>query len=75
MLEGAYRAPRKGKHDDKAHPPIHPVQLAQPAQLEGLEKAVRSSRACGVHVHEYATLWIPASALPARGRRIRCTSL
>ena len=25
---GKFRRPRKGKHDDQAHPPIHPVRMA-----------------------------------------------
>lgn len=29
LTEGTmYKGPRKGKQDDKAHPPIHPVKLA-----------------------------------------------
>ena len=41
LLEGGFRTPRKGKHDDNAHPPIHPVKLAQPHELDGNDKAVR----------------------------------
>jgi DNA topoisomerase III len=40
LLQGAFRAPRKGKHDDKAHPPIHPVKLAQPQELQGNDRTV-----------------------------------
>lgn len=28
LLDGAFRRPRKGKNNDKAHPPIHPTKLA-----------------------------------------------
>jgi DNA topoisomerase III len=38
LLNGKFKTPRKGKHDDQAHPPIHPVRAA--ANLEGDEKKV-----------------------------------
>lgn len=34
VLDGAYRQPRNGPHNDKAHPPIHPVSYAAPNALE-----------------------------------------
>jgi DNA topoisomerase-3 len=36
LLNGNFRKPRKGKHDDQAHPPIHPVRAAH--NLHGEEK-------------------------------------
>mgnify|MGYP001583444317 CR=1 FL=1 len=29
MIEGNFQGPRKGTHDDKSHPPIHPVAFIQ----------------------------------------------
>lgn len=29
LINGKYAPPRAGKHDDKAHPPIHPVKAAE----------------------------------------------
>lgn len=34
---GNFVWPRKGKHDDEAHPPIHPTKCASPRQLNGSE--------------------------------------
>jgi DNA topoisomerase-3 len=36
--DGAFQQPRNGRHNDKAHPPIHPVTYA--ANLEGNERRV-----------------------------------
>ena len=34
MMEGEmWQGPRNGNKDDQAHPPIHPVKLARPDQL------------------------------------------
>lgn len=33
LLAGDYRPPRKGKHNDRAHPPIHPVQMVHRSAL------------------------------------------
>ena len=33
LLDGGYRTPRAGRHDDQAHPPIHPVAYASPSVL------------------------------------------
>ncbi|KAK9478247.1 DNA topoisomerase [Lipomyces japonicus] len=37
---GKFRMPRKGKHDDQAHPPIHPVAYVAPAALDVEKKKV-----------------------------------
>lgn len=37
LLQGAYKEPRSGPKDDKAHPPIHPTKLAPPGALSGDE--------------------------------------
>ncbi|KAG0253466.1 DNA topoisomerase [Mortierella polycephala] len=38
LAEGGYRIPRKGKNNDQAHPPIHPVMHTE--NLDGNEKKV-----------------------------------
>ncbi|KAI9672711.1 MAG: DNA topoisomerase [Alyxoria varia] len=38
LLNGGYRNPRSGSHNDKAHPPIHPVNYITPASLERPEE-------------------------------------
>ena len=38
LLNGKFKKPRKGKNNDKAHPPIHPVRGA--TNLEGDDKRV-----------------------------------
>jgi DNA topoisomerase-3 len=38
LLDGAFRHPRSGKHNDQAHPPIHPVRAA--LNLSGEEQKV-----------------------------------
>lgn len=38
LVEGGYRNPRRGKNNDQAHPPIHPVMHAE--TLNGNEKRV-----------------------------------
>ncbi|KAH8894774.1 prokaryotic type I DNA topoisomerase [Thozetella sp. PMI_491] len=40
LLNGAFQQPRQGRHDDKAHPPIHPVIYAAPTVLDHDEKRV-----------------------------------
>lgn len=40
LIQGQFREPRKGKHNDKAHPPIHPIKTAGPQQLDRDEAAV-----------------------------------
>ncbi|CAD6503171.1 BgTH12-02839 [Blumeria graminis f. sp. triticale] len=37
LLDGAFTSPRRGRHDDKAHPPIHPVTWVSPANLNAQE--------------------------------------
>ncbi|KAF9896411.1 DNA topoisomerase, partial [Lobosporangium transversale] len=38
LVEGGYRNPRRGKNNDQAHPPIHPVMHTE--NLDGNEKRV-----------------------------------
>ncbi|ROT35700.1 DNA topoisomerase [Sodiomyces alkalinus F11] len=38
LLDGAFSQPRQGRHDDKAHPPIHPVTFASPSVLSHDER-------------------------------------
>jgi len=40
LLDGGFQQPRQGKHDDKAHPPIHPITYASPAVLDDQEKRI-----------------------------------
>ena len=40
MLDGGFHWPRAGRHDDKAHPPIHPVNFVADSQLKDEEKRV-----------------------------------
>jgi len=37
---GAFRTPRSGRHNDQAHPPIHPVNYVAPTVLNQNEKKV-----------------------------------
>ncbi|KAK3296059.1 DNA topoisomerase [Chaetomium fimeti] len=37
---GGFQQPRQGRHDDKAHPPIHPITYAAPAALDDSERRV-----------------------------------
>lgn len=51
LLQGIFRPPRGGKHDDKAHPPIYPVKSAsldtlRPDQKKVYEFVVRRFLAC-----------------------------
>lgn len=38
LVDGAFTQPREGRHDDKAHPPIHPITYAAPGALNDQEK-------------------------------------
>lgn len=40
LLDGKFRQPRAGKHNDQAHPPIHPICAATPQALKDDEKRV-----------------------------------
>lgn len=40
LVDGGFQQPRQGRHDDKAHPPIHPVIYAAPTVLNEDEKKV-----------------------------------
>lgn len=51
LTQGEFQQPREGRHDDKAHPPIHPITYAAPSVLsadEGrlYEYVVRRFLAC-----------------------------
>ncbi|KAJ6446600.1 DNA topoisomerase III [Purpureocillium lavendulum] len=37
LVDGAFQQPREGRHDDKAHPPIHPITYAAPTALSAEE--------------------------------------
>lgn len=40
LLDGAFRTPRSGRHNDQAHPPIHPVNYVAASALNANEKKV-----------------------------------
>ncbi|KAE8410864.1 DNA topoisomerase, partial [Aspergillus pseudocaelatus] len=40
LIDGGYRTPRAGRHNDRAHPPIHPVCWVSPTALSADEKKV-----------------------------------
>ncbi|KAJ5095670.1 hypothetical protein NUU61_005026 [Penicillium alfredii] len=40
LLDGNFRTPRAGRHNDKAHPPIHPVCWVSPNSLAANERKV-----------------------------------
>ncbi|OGM39833.1 DNA topoisomerase 3 [Aspergillus bombycis] len=40
LLDGGYRTPRAGRHNDRAHPPIHPICWVSPSALSADEKKV-----------------------------------
>ncbi|KAL9108741.1 MAG: hypothetical protein Q9227_006537 [Pyrenula ochraceoflavens] len=40
LLTGAFRQPRRGRHNDQAHPPIHPVNHAEQSVLSSEEKKI-----------------------------------
>lgn len=40
LMNGGFGQPRNGRNNDKAHPPIHPVNYVAPAQLNDHEKRV-----------------------------------
>jgi DNA topoisomerase-3 len=40
LMNGGFRQPRQGPHDDKAHPPIHPVAYCAPAGMSAEEGRV-----------------------------------
>lgn len=52
VFEGKYRSPREGKHNDKSHPPIHPVKyidinsISDAKQKKVYEYVVRRFLAC-----------------------------
>ncbi|PFH57509.1 hypothetical protein XA68_14912 [Ophiocordyceps unilateralis] len=51
LVDGAFQQPRQGRHDDKAHPPIHPIAYAAPTVLNAdearlYEYVVRRFLAC-----------------------------
>lgn len=40
LVNGGFQQPRQGRHDDKAHPPIHPITYVEPRALNENEKRV-----------------------------------
>ncbi|OJJ51342.1 hypothetical protein ASPZODRAFT_21821 [Penicilliopsis zonata CBS 506.65] len=40
LLDGNFRTPRSGRHNDQAHPPIHPIAWVSPTALNASEKKV-----------------------------------
>lgn len=40
LLDGGFSSPRNGRNNDKAHPPIHPVNFVVPTQLTHEEQRV-----------------------------------
>lgn len=40
LLNGAFRQPRQGRHNDQAHPPIHPVNYVTSSSLSDDERRV-----------------------------------
>ncbi|RMJ23089.1 hypothetical protein PHISP_06040 [Aspergillus sp. HF37] len=40
LINGKFRTPRSGRHNDHAHPPIHPICWVSPTQLQPNEKKV-----------------------------------
>ncbi|KAH6627843.1 DNA topoisomerase [Chaetomium tenue] len=40
LVDGGFQQPRQGRHDDKAHPPIHPITYAATAALDDSERRV-----------------------------------
>ncbi|KAJ5615743.1 hypothetical protein N7537_000857 [Penicillium hordei] len=40
LIDGKFKTPRSGRHNDKAHPPIHPVSWVSSNQLNANEKKV-----------------------------------
>jgi DNA topoisomerase III len=40
LVDGEFSWPREGRHNDKAHPPIHPVNYVNPATLNQEEQRV-----------------------------------
>ncbi|ERF72865.1 hypothetical protein EPUS_08478 [Endocarpon pusillum Z07020] len=40
LLDGAFRQPRQGRHNDQAHPPIHPVNYVTSSSLPDDERRV-----------------------------------
>lgn len=40
LLNGKFKTPRSGRHNDQAHPPIHPICWVSPSQLNADERKV-----------------------------------
>ncbi|KAI1634127.1 DNA topoisomerase [Biscogniauxia mediterranea] len=40
LANGGFQQPRQGRHDDKAHPPIHPITYVAPSALNENEKKI-----------------------------------
>ncbi|EAQ89174.1 hypothetical protein CHGG_05793 [Chaetomium globosum CBS 148.51] len=54
LVDGGFQQPRQGRHDDKAHPPIHPITYAAAGALDDSERRVYELVAYGdeaFHAH------------------------
>lgn len=40
LVDGGFKQPREGRNNDKAHPPIHPINYVAPTQLHDNERKV-----------------------------------
>ncbi|KAH8673636.1 DNA topoisomerase [Xylariales sp. PMI_506] len=40
LVDGGFQKPRQGRHDDKAHPPIHPITYVAPSVLNEDERKI-----------------------------------
>lgn len=40
LVDNSFQQPRNGRHNDKAHPPIHPITYAAPSVLNDQEKSL-----------------------------------
>jgi DNA topoisomerase III len=40
LVDNSFQQPRNGRHNDKAHPPIHPIAYAAPSVLNDKEKSL-----------------------------------
>lgn len=40
LVDNSFQQPRNGRHNDKAHPPIHPISYAAPSVLNDQEKSL-----------------------------------
>ena len=60
LLDGGFNQPRNGRNNDKAHPPIHPVNFVNPTSLNDEER----------RVHEFIVRrFLACCSEDARGKR------